>query len=118
MGLSNSLLWRYCARMGSRTAIVEAMAKTADQRRFARTHVELPIVVRSMASAASLIRGHSLNLSEGGAGGILSGELMPGQVVLMELMLNTEEAVRVNARVRHCTQPYCGFEFLGPDGDV
>lgn len=89
-----------------------------DQRRFERTSLEAPIVVRGMASTRKLLRGHCMNLSEGGAGGILSGELLPGQVVLMELVLRTERPVHVNARVRHRSRLYCGFEFLGPDGEA
>lgn len=89
-----------------------------DQRRFERTTLEAPIVVRGMVSTRKLLRGHCMNLSEGGAGGILSGELMPGQVVLMELVLGTERPVQVNARVRHRSRLYCGFEFLGTDGEA
>ena len=89
-----------------------------DQRRFERAIIEAPIVVQGMASARKLLRGHCMNLSEGGAGGILAGELLPGQVVLMELVLDSLQPVHVNARVRHRTRLYCGFEFLGPDGEA
>lgn len=64
-------------------------------------------------------RGHCLNLSESGAGAIVAGSWLPGQVVGMELVLTRdEEPVQVQARLRHRDQLYCGFEFLGPTDDV
>ncbi len=89
-----------------------------EKRRYTRTSIELPVVVQGMASPRSLIRGHCLDLSEAGAGGILTGVLKPGQVVLMELVLAADRPVQVNARVRHVSRLHCGFEFLAPDHEV
>ncbi len=88
-----------------------------EKRRHTRTSIELPVVVQGM-SPHSQIRGHCLDLSEAGAGGILTGVLKPGQVVLMELVLAADCPVQVNARVRHVSRLHCGFEFLAPDHEV
>lgn len=87
------------------------------RRRFPRVPIEAPLLVRKMGvGLTGDMRGQCLNLSEGGAAGMVSGEFLPGQVVLMELVLpNSAEAVRVNARVRHQQEMVCGFEFLAPE---
>jgi len=97
---------------------MEPFAPAMEQRRFARTSIEVPVVVRGMASPRTLLRGHCLDLSEGGTGSILPGDLKPGQVVLMELILAPDHPVQVNARVRHSYHLHCGFEFLAPEQDV
>jgi len=88
-----------------------------ENRRFARIQVQAPFVIRGIGSSlASSHRGEGLNLSEGGVGGVVSGDWLPGQVVTMELILPTSgESLQLNARVRHRTNPRCGFEFLAPE---
>lgn len=86
------------------------------RRRFARIKVEAAVAVCGVASAshARTWRGHALNLSEGGAGIIVGGAWLPGQVVRLELVFGgTEQTTTVVARVAHRTRLYCGLEFLG-----
>lgn len=87
------------------------------QRRFARHRIHVPILVRSIGSSrAHSYRGHSLDLSEGGLGAVLEGELTPGQVVIMEVVLPGDlQPLTAQARVRHRNALRCGFEFLGPN---
>lgn len=90
------------------------------RRKHVRQKVEAPLVVWSIGSGGkNARRGHCLNLSESGAGAIVAGNWLPGQVVGMELVLPPdEEPVVVQARLRHRNRLYCGFEFLGPTEDV
>jgi len=85
------------------------------QRRFPRHRVEAPLLVRGVASSLSnAYRGHSTNLSEGGVGAIITGELSPGQIVLMELVLPGElQPLVARARICYRNDLQCGFEFLG-----
>src|SRR5512146_3362077 len=87
------------------------------RRKFPRIPIEAPLLVRKMGTGATGdLRGQCLNLSEGGAAGMVAGEFLPGQVVLMELVLpRTAEAILLNARVRHQQDMICGFEFLAPE---
>jgi len=91
-----------------------------NKRRFTRHRVEAPVLVRSIGSGATgASRGHCLNLSIGGAGAIVSGPWMPGQVVSMELALPAmDHPVLVDARLCHRNRLYCGFEFLAPSDDA
>lgn len=88
----------------------------SQRRRHVRQKVEAPVVVWSIGSGGKNgCRGHCLNLSESGAGAIVAGTWLPGQVVGMELVLPPdEEPVVVEARLRHRNRLYCGFEFLAP----
>jgi c-di-GMP-binding flagellar brake protein YcgR len=85
------------------------------ERRFPRHRIEAPLLVRGIASAMShAYRGHSTSLSEGGVGAIVSGELSPGQIVLMEVVLPGElQPLVVRARVCYRNDLECGFQFLG-----
>ncbi len=89
-------------------------------RRHVRQRVEAPVAVWSIGSRGkNASRGHCLDLSESGAGAIVAGTWLPGQVVGMELVLAPdEEPVVVEARLRHRTRLYCGFEFLAPSDNV
>jgi hypothetical protein len=87
------------------------------QRRFPRRRVEAPLLVRGVASSLSnAYRGHSTTLSEGGVGAIVTGELSPGQIVLMELVLPGElQPLVLRARVCYRNDLECGFQFLGTE---
>jgi hypothetical protein len=81
-----------------------------------RQKVEAAVAVCGVASASPsrTWRGHALNLSEGGAGIIVAGPWMPGQVVRVEIaFVGTEQTTSVVARVAHRNRMYCGLEFLG-----
>ena len=90
------------------------------RRKFPRIRMEVPLLVRKMGTGITGdMRGQCLNLSEGGAAGMVGGEFLPGQVVLMELVLpQIAEAVRLNARVCHQQDMITGFEFLAPEPQV
>ena len=76
------------------------------------------MVVWSIGSGGkNASRGHCLNLSESGAGAIVAGTWLPGQVVGIELVLRTEPVV-VQARLRHRNSLHCGFEFLAASDTV
>lgn len=86
------------------------------RRQFARQRVDAAVAVCGVASSAAsrTWRGHTLNLSEGGAGVIVAGPWLPGQVVRVELNFGgAEHTTRVIARVAHRNRLYCGLEFLG-----
>ena len=84
------------------------------RRRSIRHRVEAAVLVWSIASNTSRAwRGHCLNLSEGGAGLIVGGPWMRGQVVRLELALpNSNVSFPMTARVAHRNRLYCGLEFL------
>jgi PilZ domain len=90
------------------------------QRRYPRCPVEAPLRAWSIASGAGhASRGQCVNLSEAGAGAIISGPWMPGQVVTIELSVpGTSLDITVQARVRYRDHTYCGFEFLGADENI
>lgn len=90
--------------------------QAVQRRHYARRKVEAAVAVCGVASsaAARMWRGHALNLSEGGAGIIVAGPWIPGQVVRMEIAFGeTRQPVQVFARVAHRNRLYCGLEFLG-----
>ncbi len=58
--------------------------------------------------------GRCTDLSEGGVGGMVAGELAAGQQVAVELRLpNVGVPVRARALVRYHGRLRCGFEFMG-----
>ena len=75
------------------------------------------MVVRKMgAGTAGDLRGQAVNLSEGGVGGMIGSGFLPGQVVLMELVLpRSYQPVRINARFCHESNSISGFEFLAAE---
>ena len=91
-----------------------------EKRRFGRNKIEAAIVVWTIGSSGlKAERGHCLNLSEGGAGAIISGPWLPGQVVSMELVLPAvNQTIVLDARMCHRNRMYCGFEFLAPTDEL
>jgi TonB family protein len=60
------------------------------------------------------VPGRSLNLGAGGVAAVLAGELLPGEVVGVEIRLPQSMApLRARARVRHHDKLRCGMEFVG-----
>ena len=55
--------------------------------------------------------GRISDVSEGGIGAVVSGELEPGEFVLLQFSL-ASHALELRARVCHRRGYYCGFEFL------
>jgi TonB family protein len=70
------------------------------------------IVLRS--GVPENLPGRCTDLSEGGVGGMVAGELSAGQQVAVELRLpNVGVPVRARASVRYQGHLRCGFEFVG-----
>ncbi len=65
------------------------------------------------AGSTRAVHGHCFNLSEGGAGAIIGGPWQPGQVVTMQLAVQMDSPIVVEARLAYRNRLYCGFEFLG-----
>ena len=84
------------------------------KRRFPRFKLDTTIRVTEVHSGLPhTVKGRSREISEAGMGGILVGELPPGQTVLIEFPLPTaRQELTLRALVhRHSTSHY-GFEFL------
>jgi hypothetical protein len=57
--------------------------------------------------------GRISDVSEGGMGAMVSGELEPGEFVVVQFSLSTSShALELRAHVCHRRGYYCGFEFL------
>lgn len=66
------------------------------------------------AGTPDTLPGRAVNLCEGGLAAVLAGELCPGEMVAVEILLPATAApLRVGAVVKHCTKLYSGMEFIG-----
>jgi c-di-GMP-binding flagellar brake protein YcgR len=84
------------------------------RRRFARHRLESRLLVtEAREGLARAVQGRIRDLSEGGLGCFVAGDLEPGQIVLVEFPLpKSRQDLVLRARVlRHATSHY-GFEFL------
>lgn len=82
-------------------------------RRHPRALFCVPIVLRHLTrDDIRAKRGISLDISEGGLGALVQGELLVGETVEMDLPLR-ERPLRMIAIVRHTCSARSGFEFLG-----
>jgi len=93
-----------------------AMAlKPSEARRFARRPISVPLdVILLRSGVPENVPGRCLDLSEGGVGAMVAGELSAGQQVAIELRLpDVGVPLRVRARVRYQGKLRCGFEFAG-----
>lgn len=76
-------------------------------------NVALDVIVLRFGVPENL-PGRCTDLSEGGVGGMVAGELAAGQQVAVELRLpNVGVPVRARALVRYQGRLRCGFEFVG-----
>jgi PilZ domain-containing protein len=90
-----------------------------ERRRHLRSRIEAPLRVWSIASGSRhACRGECVNLTEAGAGAIITGPWLPGQVVTMELVLPGADEITVQARLCHYNPTYYGFEFLGANHEL
>ena len=79
--------------------------------------VALDVIVLRSGVPESL-PGRCTDLSEGGVGGVVAGDLAPGQQVALELRLpHVGVPVRARATVRYQGKLRCGFEFAGLSAD-
>lgn len=82
-------------------------------RRFRRTLFTVPIQLRHLIPGGiSTTRGITLDISEGGVGALVQGDLGLGETVEIDLQLPGHSLSTV-AIVRHTSQVRSGFEFLG-----
>jgi len=79
--------------------------------------VQAPLDVTVLRSGIpDSVPGRSVNLGPGGVAAVMAAELLPGEVVGVEIRLpqaRTEDALRARARVRHHDKLRCGMEFVG-----
>ncbi len=87
-------------------------------RRFPRFSARLSLAVTvSRAGELAMLQGISTELGEGGIGGIVDGDLEPGEVVLLTISdSRLEKQLEPRAQVRYRRDHHYGFEFsdVGP----
>jgi len=95
-------------------AVAPAFEQT-QRRDFPRHSLSVPLDVIALRSGVpENLPGRCTDLSEGGVGGMVAGELSAGQQVAVELRLpNVGVPVRARALVRYQGRLRCGFEFIG-----
>jgi len=95
-------------------AVAQALEQT-QRRDFPRHPLSVPLDVIALRSGVpENLPGRCTDLSEGGVGGMVAGELSAGQQVAVELRLpNVGVPVRARALVRYQGHLRCGFEFVG-----
>jgi len=98
--------------MSAATAL--ALDRTPE-RVFQRHPIHTPLDLIALRSGVpENLPGRCTDISEGGVGAIVAGELTIGQQVAIELRLpNVGLPIRVRALVRYQSRLHCGFEFLG-----
>ena len=87
----------------------------APRRGFPRFPVKVPLDVIALRSGIPQnLPGRCTDVSEGGVGALVAGELTAGQQVAGELRLpNVGRPLRARALVRYQDKVRCGFEFVG-----
>ena len=102
------------------TADLGRAAGAQTQHRPSRRHslrygLQAPLDVTVLRSGIpDSVPGRSLNLGAGGVAAVLAGELLPGEVVGVEIHLpQSAVPLRARARVRHHDKLRCGMEFVG-----
>lgn len=84
------------------------------RRQTRRFHLNVPVDVTVLRSGVpQAVPGRCLNLGDRGVAGVLAGELIPGEIVGVELRLPlSSDSLRVRARVCYQDRLRCGLEFL------
>lgn len=102
------------------SADVGRAAGAPTQHRPSRRHslrygLQAPLDVTVLRSGIpDSVPGRSVNLGAGGVAAVLAGELLPGEVVGVEIHLpQSIVPLRARARVRHHDKLRCGMEFVG-----
>lgn len=85
------------------------------RRKSSRFHLNAPVDVTVLRSGIpEAMPGRCLNLGERGVAGVLAGELVPGEIVGVELRLPLlSDVLQARARVCYHDKLRCGLEFLG-----
>lgn len=82
-------------------------------RRYPRSPFSVPVTLRHlMTGGIQATRGITLDISEGGLGALVQGELLVGETVEIDFRLRNQALATV-AIVRHSSSVRSGFEFLG-----
>ena len=82
-------------------------------RRYPRSPFSVPVTLRHlMTGGIQATRGITLDISEGGLGALVQGDLLVGETVAIDFRLR-EQALSTVAIVRHTSSVQSGFEFLG-----
>lgn len=82
-------------------------------RRYPRALLSVPLRLRHlMAGGISTTRGITLDVSQGGLGALVQGDLRLGETVEIDLQF-PEHSLTTIAIVRHTSNVRSGFEFLG-----
>ncbi len=82
-----------------------------------RAPFSVPITIHRLRSGhICTTRGMSLDVSEGGLGAIVEGDLWVGEIVEVDMCVGGV-AVSTVAVVRHASRVQSGFEFLGLTAD-
>lgn len=84
-------------------------------RRHPRYKLDMRIAVTARRDSGDLlIRGRSSDISEGGLGATLAGDLHPGETVAVEFTLpSARESLTLRATIRYRGGFRYGFEFVG-----
>lgn len=87
---------------------------SSNPRRFARYPADVRVSIQVFrTSGTTALWGRSTELGEDGVGATLTGEVEPGEVVSMELVLPVSGApLKIRALTRYRTGLRHGFEFL------
>lgn len=95
-------------------SMVDSAVDRSTQRAHARVLFSVPIVLHHLVAGARLqrSRGMSLDISEGGLGAIVQGDLRVGEAVQIELAA-AKHIFRALAVVRYSSSARSGFEFFG-----
>ena len=86
------------------------------KRRFPRFDIAVPVCVNALRSGVpDTIPGRCKNMGQGGLAAVLTEELSPGDVVVVEFSLPlVSAAIKLRAQVRSQERLHHGFEFLIP----
>jgi len=97
------------------TATLMGLETKASRRAFSRHPIDVRLDVIALRSGVpDNLPGRCTDLSEGGMGAVVAGELTAGQMVAIEFRLpHVAVPLRGRALVRHHAQLRCGFEFVG-----
>jgi c-di-GMP-binding flagellar brake protein YcgR len=73
----------------------------------------VPVKLRHLANEGfGAVRGISLDISQGGLGAIVQGNLRIGEAVQIDFALDKRRLTTIGI-VRHASNERCGFQFLG-----
>lgn len=91
-------------------------AQAKRMRRFERFDMDKRLKIHA---AGEVLRGRCTNISEGGLGATIAGQIKVGEEVNMELALDaTADHVKVKAVVRNTFGFHYGFEFVDLSGEA